>query len=171
MTAERIKGLLISRGKTLCVAESLTGGALAAEIVRVPGVSGCFLGGVVAYQDAVKRKFLGVRAETLNEHTAVSAPCAREMARGAREAFGSDYAIATTGYAGPDGEAPGSVYIALSGKKGEKAYHIALRGGRNAVRGAAVQIALYLLKKELCTDGEEGIDEEYGGRAGKQSRE
>ncbi len=166
MTAEGIKDLLIARGQTLCVAESLTGGALAARIVRVPGVSGCFAGGITAYRDEIKTQLLRVSADTLARRTAVSAACAREMARGARAAFHADYALSTTGYAGPDGDPPGRAYVALADRSGEKVYRLQFRGGRNAVRAATVQIALYLLEKELTAHGEEGIDQEHDGHAG-----
>ncbi len=170
MTANAIKDILVARGLTLCVAESLTGGALAAEIVRVPGVSGCFLGGVVAYQDEIKQEFLHVSEETLKRLTAVSGKCAAEMARGARRAFHADYALATTGYGGPQGDPPGRVYIALACPAGERVWRFTFRGARDAVRGITVQMALYLLEKELCTHGEEGIDQEHDGHPGNQSR-
>lgn len=171
MTARRIKDILTARGQTLCAAESLTGGALMGEITRVQGVSRCFLGGVTAYQDDIKRAFLRVSADTLARHTAVSAACAREMASGARDAFHADYAVATTGYAGPDGDPPGRVYIAVSGKARERVYRFQFRGGRNAVRAITVQMALYLLEKELYANGEEGIDQEHDGHAGNDPRE
>jgi len=117
-----VVGLLRARKKTLALAESCTGGLIANRITDVPGASEIFLGGVVSYANSAKEKFLGVRAETLTTHGAVSEPVARAMAVGAREKFGSDFAMAVTGIAGPSGgtaEKPvGTVFIALASANG-----------------------------------------------------
>jgi nicotinamide-nucleotide amidase len=109
--------LLTERKKTLALAESCTGGCMAQRMTDVPGVSVVFLGGVVSYANSIKEKFLGVHVETLQQHGAVSEAVALEMALGAREKFGSDFAIAVTGIAGPGGGTPekpvGTVFIAL----------------------------------------------------------
>ena len=110
---------LRDKSATLCCAESITGGLIAQRITDIPGSSEVFLGGVIAYSDAVKIKTLGVSAATIDEHTAVSAASAREMAAGAQAVFNADYAIATTGYAGPGGAEPGLVYVALATPVGE----------------------------------------------------
>jgi nicotinamide-nucleotide amidase len=111
--------LLTAQKRTLALAESCTGGLIANQITNVPGASKIFLGGVVAYANEVKQKFLGVRAKTLAHHGAVSEAVACEMAEGARRKFGADFAIAVTGIAGPTGgtkaKPTGTVFIALAG--------------------------------------------------------
>jgi nicotinamide-nucleotide amidase len=117
-----VVGLLARCGKTLALAESCTGGFIANQITSVPGASEVFPGGIVAYSNGVKQKFLGVREKTLARRGAVSEAVAREMARGARKRFGADFAIAVTGIAGPGGgtktKPVGTVFIALAGEEG-----------------------------------------------------
>ena len=114
--------LFTEKRKTLALAESCTGGLIAHRITNVPGASAIFLGGAVSYANSAKEKFLGVRAETLAAHGAVSEAVAKEMAVGAREKFGSDFALAVTGIAGPDGGTPekpvGTVFLALATASG-----------------------------------------------------
>ena len=113
---------LRDRHQTLAVAESCTGGGLGAALAAVPGASDVFLGGVIAYANAVKQGLLGVPAGMLASHGAVSDPVAQAMAEGARRATGADWALAVTGIAGPGGgsaEKPvGLVHIALAGPDG-----------------------------------------------------
>ena len=113
---------LKERGMTVGVAESCTGGFLASLFTQLPGASEYFYGGVVSYDNSVKMNVLGVSKEVLDTYGAVSQECAKQMAAGARRVLGTDYAIATTGIAGPDGgtaEKPaGTVWIAVATPEG-----------------------------------------------------
>jgi PncC family amidohydrolase len=144
---------LSAAGATLATAESCTGGGVAHAITSVPGSSAFFLGGVVAYADRVKTSLLGVHPETLSRHGAVSDATAREMARGARARFESDYAVAVTGIAGPRVEGVGEstgrpeqpvglVYLAVAGPAGVTSEEYHFEGDRAAIRAAAVLAAL-----------------------------
>ena len=112
---------LARRGATLTTAESCTGGSLAASITAVAGSSTIFLGGTIPYSNALKQQLLNVKEETLIQYGAVSEQTAIEMASGSKKAFSSEYAIATTGIAGPGGgtaEKPvGTIWVAVAGKK------------------------------------------------------
>lgn len=145
MRAKAIIAALTARGETLGCAESLTGGLLCDALVRVPGASKAFMGGIVAYDEGRKVSLLGVHPETLNACTAVSAQTALEMARGARDHLGVTYALSTTGYAGPDGADVGLVYVALAGPGGETVREHRFAGDRAHIRQQAAQAALDLL--------------------------
>ena len=145
MTPAEIVKTLAARGETLGCAESLTGGLLCDAIVQVPGASRVFMGGIVAYDEGRKVRLLGVKPQTLARHTAVSAETAREMAAGARDRLNVTYALATTGYAGPDGDDVGLVYVACAGPKGVTAKECRFTGSRPEIRKQAVQAALNLL--------------------------
>ncbi len=118
--SELVHQKLTVMGKTLATAESCTGGTIASRLTALAGASAYFRGGVVAYSNEVKESALGVKHETLAAHGAVSEETAREMAEGVRERLGADYAIATTGIAGPTGGTPdkpvGTVWIAVASK-------------------------------------------------------
>jgi nicotinamide-nucleotide amidase len=149
-----IVGELVRRGKTIGVAESVTGGGVAESIVEMPGASRAFRGAVVAYDNAVKQSLLGVRAETLAQFGAVSEETAIEMAHGTRKALGVDFALATTGIAGPDGgseEKPvGLVWYALVDDNGEVTTHRAtFPGQRSDVLTRATMTALSLIWRRL----------------------
>jgi nicotinamide-nucleotide amidase len=111
--------LLTQRKETLALAESCTGGCIAHRLTNVPGASAVLLAGLVAYSNAAKQRFLGVSAETLAQHGAVSEPVARQMAEGARRETGATCALSVTGIAGPSGGTPakpvGTVFIGLAG--------------------------------------------------------
>ncbi len=122
-------------GLTLSAAESCTGGLIAKRITDIPGCSDVFFGGCVTYTNEVKQRLLGVKGETLDRYTAISAEVAMEMARGVRERTGSDIGISATGIAGPGGgteEAPvGTVYLGISTEEGESFRRLSLSSNRS----------------------------------------
>ena len=145
---------LVARGQTLAVAESATGGSLADRISSVPGSSAYFLGGFITYARTLKTTLLGVPAETIAAHGAVSRETAQAMAEGARKHSGADWALAVTGNAGPstDGdEAPiGTIYVALAGPDGTDVNHrVWPASDRQRVRAFAGQMALDMLNRKL----------------------
>jgi len=141
---------LTARQLTIAVAESLTGGLLVAEFVRIPGASAVVAGGVVAYQTPLKHTLLGVDAALLAEHGAVHPEVARQMATGVRSALAvdgrhADIGIATTGVAGPneqDGQAVGTVYLGLAAGAEVHAIRLQLHGDRAAIRAQTVEHAI-----------------------------
>jgi nicotinamide-nucleotide amidase len=145
--------LLQAKGLTLAVAESCTAGLLGARITSVPGSSAYFAGGVIAYSNALKERLLGVPAETLARHGAVSEETAVAMVRGVRSVTGADVALAVTGIAGPGGGTPekpvGLVYIALAGTNYLDCRRFVLPGHRAAVREGTGNTALNLHKRYL----------------------
>ena len=146
---------LASRGQTVAVAESCTGGCIANRLTNVPGASEVFVGGFVTYSNEAKQICLGVKAETLNEHGAVSADVAREMAEGAMTRLKSTYALAATGIAGPSGGTPskpvGTVYIALAGGGRTIALRHSNRYDRESFKFVTSQQALELLRRRLAS--------------------
>ncbi|MFF1381292.1 CinA family protein [Streptomyces sp. NPDC058308] len=156
--------ILSARGETLAVAESLTGGLVAAEITATPGASKVFRGSVTAYATELKRDVLGVDGTLLDERGAVDPEVARQMAAGVRETLGADWGIATTGVAGPDaqdGQPVGTVYVAVSGPDFEsmrgyadggahgKVAALRLNGSRSEIRRESVRSVLALLLEQL----------------------
>jgi nicotinamide-nucleotide amidase len=149
-----IVGELVRRGRTIGVAESVTGGGVADSLVATAGASRAFLGGIVAYDNAVKQSLLDVRAETLATFGAVSEETAIEMARGAKVALDVDFALATTGIAGPDGgsaEKPvGTVWFALVDDADDVTTHRgSFPGSRADVLNRATMTALSLIWRRL----------------------
>jgi nicotinamide-nucleotide amidase len=151
--AAEVLRLLDERGGTLAVAESLTGGLLAAELTGVPGASRSFRGSVTAYATALKHELLDVDSALLAERGAVDAQVAREMAEGVRRRLGADWGAATTGVAGPDpqdGQPVGTVFVAVAGPDGAaEVAALLLAGDRSAIRGASVAAVLDLLLERL----------------------
>ena len=148
-TAAAVVRRLTRKKKTLALAESCTGGFIANGITNVPGASKIFLGGIVAYSNGVKEKFLGVHSATLKKHGAVSEIVAREMAEGARKKFGADFAIAVTGIAGPSGgtkdKPVGTVFIAMACDFGTVVVQELNRFGREKFKQVTANQALELL--------------------------
>ncbi|MET8974734.1 nicotinamide-nucleotide amidohydrolase family protein [Streptomyces sp. NPDC004539] len=176
-TATDVVRLLTVKGETLAVAESLTGGLVAAEITAVPGASKAFRGSVTAYATDLKRQVLGVDAALLAARGAVDAQVAAQMAAGVRKALGADWGIATTGVAGPDpqdGQPVGTVFVAVDGPfgpdsgsaPGGKVRALRLNGSRTEIRRESVRSVLALLLEELAgeqTGNERAQDTEQNG--------
>jgi nicotinamide-nucleotide amidase len=151
--AARLLAVLVARGETLAVAESLTGGLLAATIVDVPGASAAFRGGLVVYATDLKASLAGVDATLLAARGPVDPDVAIWLALGARERCGADWGLGTTGVAGPDpqnGIPVGTVYLGLARPDGSVvARRLDLTGDRAAIRLASVVGALDLLADQL----------------------
>jgi nicotinamide-nucleotide amidase len=144
---------LAARGERVAVAESCTGGVLAALLTAVPGASAVFDLGVVAYANAMKERVLGVPASVLAAHGAVSEPVARALAEGVRRAGDAAWGLGITGIAGPAGGTPekpvGTVHLALAGPAGTEAVMRQYRGDRDRIRKTAAYDALNLLRLAL----------------------
>jgi nicotinamide-nucleotide amidase len=150
--AEQVLVRLQARGHTVAVAESLTGGLVAAALTDIPGASASFRGGVVTYATELKAALLGVDRGMLARHGAVYAPVAAAMATGVRARLGATYGVATTGVAGPepaDGQPVGTAHIAVSAADDTVVRTIALAGDRHAIRRLTVEHALGLLLGRL----------------------
>lgn len=165
--AARVLRLLGARGETLAVAESLTGGLVAADLTSVPGASRSFRGSVTAYATPLKRDVLGVDGRLLAERGAVDPEVALQMAAGVRRVLGAHWGVSTTGVAGPepqDGQPVGTVYVAVAGPLGiEKVTALRLNGERADIRGESVRGALELLAGELGGNARAQDTEQNGG--------
>ncbi|MGA0253892.1 MULTISPECIES: competence/damage-inducible protein A [unclassified Vulcanococcus] len=154
--AEVVLQQLRLRGQTVAVAESCTGGGLGAALAAVPGASDVFLGGVIAYANGVKQGLLGVPAELLQAHGAVSDPVAQAMAEGARRVTGADWGLAITGVAGPGGgsdEKPvGLVHLAIAGPDGcsSEGVRFGTSRGRTWIQTLSAGEALNRLRLQLA---------------------
>jgi len=142
---ETLGGLLVKRGWTISVAESCTGGLLAARITDVAGSSGYFKGGVIAYHNELKERLLGVPARAVEEN-GVSEEVARAMAQGCRERLRTDIGLGITGIAGPGGgtrETPvGTIFVAIATSGDTRCERLSFLGDRASNREQAVQAAL-----------------------------
>ncbi len=148
------------KGLTVACAESCTGGLVGAALTDIPGSSDVFLGSAVCYSNAAKQSVLSVSENTIKEYGAVSGECALEMARGAKNQFGSDVALAVTGVAGPaggtDSKPVGTVWFALAGARAERAFVYNFSGDRNQIRIRATHTALAALRKAILEMNENG---------------
>lgn len=154
MNASKVVEILQQRNESITCAESLTGGALTSELVSIPGASHVLRGSIIAYSSEVKVKELGVAQQLIDEFGVVSQEVALAMAKGVKEKFQADWAIATTGVAGPGpshGVTAGTVWIAILGPKTQETVALALEGGRELVRRGAVESALGVLQRILSS--------------------
>lgn len=143
---------LSDAGADVATAESLTAGLVAATLAEVPGSSEVLLGGVVTYSVGAKHGVLGVPQELLDTHGAISEPCVRAMAEGARSRFGADVGLATTGVAGPagsEGHPPGYVWIAVAEGEDVRTELLHLVGDRQQVRNETVRHVMALAVRAL----------------------
>lgn len=150
---EQVHNRLIEQGATLAIAESCTGGVISSRFTAMPGASAYLLCGVVAYQNEIKQRVLGVESEALQQHGAVSEVVARQMAEGVRRLSNSDYGVATTGIAGPAGgstEKPvGTVWIAVASSRGCVAVCRQCGTDRGQIIDRASSYAISMLRDEL----------------------
>jgi nicotinamide-nucleotide amidase len=150
---DAVARLLSEKRKTLATAESITAGQVASRLARVPGISEWFRGGIVAYQNEAKTNLLGVPAELIREHGAVSTQVAEAMAAGARTRLGVDLAVSTTGLAGSSGATAdkpiGLVYVGLSHAGGVRSISFNWTGTRTEIQGRAARLALNLVRLHL----------------------
>ena len=160
--AMKIKEALIKRGEMMTTAESCTGGLIASSIVNEPGSSAILKGGIVAYQNEVKHEMLGVSDEILEKYGAVSEQTVKAMAEGARKKFNCEWAVATSGIAGPTGAEPGkpvgTVWMCVANSLQNEAFCKIFEGNRTEVREKSVYSVLskllFLLnnQKSTCTN-------------------
>jgi PncC family amidohydrolase len=153
--------LTADEGISLAAAESCTGGNVAARITSVPGSSGYFVGGLVAYDNEVKSRLLQVPEAVLRQFGAVSAECARAMAEGARTLFNADFAVSTTGVAGPGGatrrKPVGLVYIGVASSASTETFEHHFDGDRQEVVAQATEEALQALRRVIGAHLEKSI--------------
>jgi nicotinamide-nucleotide amidase len=157
---DAVARLLAERRQTLATAESITAGQVACRLARVPGISAWFRGGIVAYQNEIKTNLLGVPADLIREHDAVSPQVAEAMAVGARQRLGADLAISTTGLAGPGGATAdrpiGLVYVGLAHAGGVRSISFNWSGTRTEVQSRAARLALNLVRLHLAKQNPPG---------------
>ena len=148
-----LQQLCIEKGVSIAVAESCTAGLIASKLTALPGSSSYFNGGVVAYHNKIKMKILGVRQSIIDEKTEVSVEVVNQMAKSVLEKFDANFAIATTGYAGPAGGTNknpiGTVFIAIASVVGVVVSRFVFLGDRQSVVNQASESALSLLYTEI----------------------
>ena len=152
LIAKSVIKALTKQKKSICVAESITGGGLGQVLTQIPGSSKVFIGGVITYSDELKVSELGVSKSDLKKYTAVSEQVAIAMAKGALKKFKSDFAVSTTGVAGPGaafGQKAGTAWIGVASKKEAFAINLSLPGKRDVIRHAIIASALAALERIL----------------------
>ena len=155
MTADAVLNAAKAKGVMIATAESCTGGLIAHEITAIPGSSAHFMGSMVTYSNEAKMTILGVKEQSLIDHGAVSEQVVKEMAEGVRKKLRTDYSIATSGIAGPDGgteEKPvGTVWVAISGAN--KTFTKRLNLGKSRSRNIRISMlsALNWLRQEIIS--------------------
>ena len=155
ISAHDIVAQLKQKNLTIATAESLTAGMVSSTLADVPGASAVLQGGVVAYNNGVKHRLLGVSADILAARGAVDAETAKQMANGARDRFRADIGISTTGVAGPEpaeGKAVGIVFIALSTADQTTARLLRFDGNRDQIRRSSVAASLRLVGEWLAQE-------------------
>jgi nicotinamide-nucleotide amidase len=146
---EQVLTIMTERGLTLAVAETTVGGLISARIIALPGASRIYVGGIIPYRRSAKTEVLGVPGEATAQG-GESVPMALAMAARARELFGTDYAVAETGWAGPGGSRAGTVFIATAGPDGkQEVEERKFEGDRQAVQRQIADASLELLLKSL----------------------
>lgn len=164
--ADQIHGRLVEAGRTVAVAESLTGGLVSAFLTAAPGTSVTFCGGLVPYGSDAKQDIAGVNRASLDEYGSVHETIAEQLAAGARHRLRSDYGIGLTGVAGPgtqDGQPVGEVYVAIADADSVHAQRYQLEGNRDAVRLGSVVAALAQLLDTLDAQRQIRYDSHTGG--------
>lgn len=155
-TAAKLIEKLISRGETLAIAESCTGGMLSSKITNTIGASQVFLGSIIAYSNQLKHRLLDVSLDTIENFGAVSADCAIEMTQGVLNNLASDHAVSITGIAGPGGSSAnkpvGLVYIAVGNAQTIEAFEFRFYGNRHEIRRQATLKAMELLLKDIDSE-------------------
>ena len=150
---ESLHVLCISKGISVVVAESCTAGLIASKLTLAPGSSAFFKGGIIAYQNAIKIKILGVDEQAILEYTEVSTEVVKQMAVGVRRSFLADYSIAISGYAGPSGGTNnnpiGTVFISISSVSGVNSERFIFSGDRQSIVNQASEKSLSLLYEAI----------------------
>ena len=148
-----LQQLCIEKGVSVVVAESCTAGLIASKLTTLPGSSSYFNGGVIAYHNKIKTKILGVSQSIIDEKTEVSSEVVNQMAKSVLEKFDANFAIATTGYAGPSGGTNknpiGTVFIAIASVVGIVVNRFVFLGNRQSIVNQASESALSLLYNEI----------------------
>ena len=146
---ESLHDLCVSKGISVAVAESCTSGLIASKLTLKSGSSTFFKGGIIAYQNDIKIKILGVDEQAILQYTEVSTEVVRQMAEGVRKSLSADYSIATSGYAGPSGGTNnnpiGTVFIAISSASGVDVEGFVFSGDRQSIVNQASEKSLSLL--------------------------